>query len=364
MNQPKSVIGLCLAVCTIAITGCNSADTEIESPLRPVRYVVVEDTDGQRSRTFSGTSRSTQVSRLSFKVGGNVVELPIEVGDKLAKGDLIARLDSSSFDLEVQQAQASLVQARANERNAQANYQRVQGLYANNNTSRNELDSARANAESTRAQTRSLEKSLELARLNRSYTRLVSDRECAVSSLSVDLNENVSAGAEVATVNCGDSLEIRLSIPESLIADVKPDSSVAIRFSAIPELEFLGTVQEIGVGSSNGSPTFPVIVSIDGSERRLRSGLAAEVTLNFSGQSEAGVVLLPLAAVANTSNEPFVFVAVAEEGGGTALLRKQFVSVGELTAGGIQIRSGLNVGDRVVTAGVSVVREGQRVLLN
>ena len=142
---------LILLVAIVVASACEKAPPETEPPMRPVRYLAVTDSDGARSRTFSGTSRSTQVSRLSFKVSGTVVELPVEVGDRLRAGMLLARLDRSGFDLEVQQAQANLVQAEANLRNAESNYERVQGLYENNSTSRNDLDAARAGAESARA---------------------------------------------------------------------------------------------------------------------------------------------------------------------------------------------------------------------
>lgn len=345
------------------LTGCTQEPLEVEAPLRPVRFVTVEANNGERTRTFSGSSRSTQISRLSFKVGGTVVEAPVEVGDRLKKGGLIARLDSSSFDLEVQQAQASLVQAQANQRNADSNYERVQGLYANNNASRNELDSARANAESARAQARSVAKALELARLNRSYTSLTAERDCLVAAINVDMNENVNAGTEVARVNCGDGLEIELSIPESLIADVKERSLVVISFSAIPGLTFSGTVTEVGAASSSGAPTFPVIVSIDGSERRLRAGLAADVTLRFAARSASGVSLVPLSALMNSGDQSYVFVAEPEGTSDTAVIRKKNVSIGELTDSGIEILDGVSIGDRVVTAGVSSIRDGQRVAL-
>lgn len=348
----------------LVTSSCGKTDVEQVEILRPVRFLTVTDNDLGRSRTFSGTSRSTQVSRLSFKVSGTIVQLPIEVGDRLDAGGLLARLDTSSFDLEVQQAQAGLVQAQANQRNAESNYDRIKGLYENTNASRNDLDSARANAESARAQTRSAQKSLELARLNLSYTRLTADRRCLVASVGVDLNENVVSGAEVARVNCGEGLEIELAMPDSLIAEIREDANVIIRFDAIPKLTFAGTVTEIGVAASSGTPTFPVTVSIDGSERRLRSGLAADVTFEFASTRSGDAHLIPLAAVANRGAEPFVYIATPDGSDNEAVVEKRTVEIGELTENGIEVLAGLNHGDRVVTAGVSIISAGQRVLLD
>ncbi|MEM7282123.1 MAG: efflux RND transporter periplasmic adaptor subunit [Pseudomonadota bacterium] len=351
-----------LVLSALFLTACEPTAEVSEQPLRPVRYITVTDDNDARIRSFSGTSRSTQISRLSFKVSGTLVELPIEVGDRLSPGDLVARLDASSMDLEVQQTQASLVQAEANARNSLSNYERVKGLYENNNASRNDLDSARAQSESGNAQVRAAQKSLELARLNRSYTRLTAEQDCTVASVSVDLNENVNPGGEVARVNCGTGLEVELAIPDSLISAITPSLNVGIRFDSIANTTFPGTIREIGIAASSGAPTFPVIVSVDSNNQDLRAGLSADVTFAFPSTQQGDAHIIPLSAITNDGEQTFVFVAVAG-GDDQATLSKRSITVGELTDSGIEVLQGLEDGDRVVTAGVSVVRDGQTVLL-
>lgn len=363
MKQKRFVAPL-FVLASLGLTACEPAVETTEEILRPVRYMTVVEDGDLRSRTFSGTSRSTQISRMSFKVSGTVVELPIDVGDQLAAGALMARLDASSFELEAQQAQANLVQAQANQRNASANYERVKGLYEDNNASRNDLDSARANAESAAAQMRAAQKSLELARLNRSYTRLTADRDCTVASVNVDVNENVNAGTEIATVNCGQALEIEVAIPDSLISAIRPNTAVEIRFDAIEGTVFAGSVRDVGVATSSGSPTFPVILSVDDTDPGLRSGLSGNVTFQFATNRSGDAHLIPLAAVGYDGDNAFVYIAVPADQRNQALIEKRSVSIGELTDLGLEITTGLQAGDRVVTAGVSVIRDGQRVLLN
>ncbi len=347
----------------LGLVACDSAVEVTDPPLRPVRYVTVTDGDTGRIRSFSGTSRSTQISRLSFKVSGTVVEVPIEVGDRLAPGDLVARLDASSLDLEVQQAQASLVQSQANARNTMANYERIKGLYENNNASRNDLDAARAQSESGNAQTRAAQKTLELARLNRSYSRLTAEQDCTVASVSVDLNENVTPGNEVARVNCGSGLEVELAIPDGLISDISPNLNVAIRFDSIPNTVFPGNIKDIGIAASSGAPTFPVVVAVENNDDRLRAGLSADVTFEFPTTRRGDAHVIPLSSVAYDGDSAYVFIAEADGESNQAILNKKTVSVGELTDLGIEVLDGLSNGDRVITAGVSVVRTGQVVLL-
>ena len=136
-----------LLAATVVLGACGKSDETVEERLRPVRYVTVSDGPVFRDRSFSGISKSSRESRLSFKVTGPIVDAPIQIGQRLHAGDLIAEIDPAGYVLQAQQAQATLVEAQANERRAAANYDRTKGLYANDNSSLNDLESARAEAE-------------------------------------------------------------------------------------------------------------------------------------------------------------------------------------------------------------------------
>ncbi|MEM7502927.1 MAG: efflux RND transporter periplasmic adaptor subunit [Pseudomonadota bacterium] len=348
----------------IVLYGCGGGEQEAEERLRPVRYLVVGDSSAFRDRSFSGTSKSTTESRLSFKVAGTIVNAPVQIGQRLQAGDLIAEIDPASYVLQSQQAQAALIESEANQRRAAANYERTRGLYANDNASLNELESARAQAESAEAVVAAAEKALEIARLNVSYTRLRADTDCSIGSLDVEVNENVASGQQVATVSCGDAYEVTLDLPESLIGSVDTWTPVRVQFSAIPNMTFLGNVSEVAVASAPGSAAFPVVISIDGEHPALRSGLAADVTFQFDTESENGeTVVLPVSSVINDSGGTYVFIAEPTEDNGVAVVERRNVTLGELSQEGVEVVDGLARGDRVVTAGITVIRNGQSVLI-
>ncbi|MFK8017966.1 MAG: efflux RND transporter periplasmic adaptor subunit [Gammaproteobacteria bacterium] len=358
MNQ-KWILFLALSA---LIAGCGETQTATGEPvLRPVRVALVARNNDVRQRSFTGISQSTQESRMSFKVGGTVVELPVQVGDRLQAGDLIARMNPSTYDLNVQQSEASLAQAVANQRNANADYSRAKELYENSNASRNDLDSARAAAESAQAQVRSARKTLEIAQLNRSYTRLDAAADCTVASLDVEINENVVAGSQIARVSCGAGIEVSLGVPESLIGGLRQGMAAQVRFNAIGDRLFEGTITEVGIGSSSGSATFPVVVALTDPEPGVRPSMAAEVSFEFRSTGLSAIAI-PASALVNDERGTFVFVAVPD-GAGQAVIERREVNAGELTADGIQILNGLAEGDQVVTAGTSVIRASQRVLL-
>jgi RND family efflux transporter MFP subunit len=295
-------------------------------------------------------------------VAGTVTNVPVQIGQSLKAGDVIAELDRATFDLQAQQAQASLVESQANNRRAAANYERTKGLYANDNASLNDLESARAEAESAEAMVEAAEKALEIARLNASYTRLIADTDCSIASLDVEVNENVGAGQQVAVVSCGDDFEVTMDLPESLIANVAVGTDATIVFGAIPGEVFAGSVSEVAVASAAGTAGFPVVIRILDNSRALRSGLAADVTFVIDEGDGGGSFILPVSAVVKGTDGTYVFIA-DPSANGEAVIRRQAVVLGELTQDGVEVTDGVQIGDRVITAGITVIRDKQRVLL-
>lgn len=345
--------------------GCAEEAQVKQEIVRPVRFVSAVSTGAGRARAFSGTAQAGMSSTLSFKVSGTIDQLPIEVGSKVDEGQLIARLDPTDHQLQVQQSQAALSQASAQLRNARAQYDRTRALYENDNASRAELDTARSGFETAQAQVSSARKRLALARRQLDYTSLTAPAKGSIAQVMVEQNENVSPGGPVATLSSGDAPEVKIDVPEVLISQVVEDLEVTVRFDAIDGRTFRARIAEVGVAPGRGSTTYPVIARLEESDPAIRPGLAAEVEVVFGGESQGDVerrFLLPPSAVGKDEQGTFVFVVEPTEPGFGKVHRKA-VEVGDLTSDGLEVTNGIDDGQRVVTAGVSKIRDGQRVRL-
>ena len=342
-----------------------SCAEEVEAPepvIRPVRTHQVETSNGGDRAIYAGVAQAGIESRLSFRVNGTVEQIGVKVGDRVRRGKVLARLDATDFELGVEQSEASLAQAQASLRQAEADYGRTRALYENNNASRAELDAGRAAAESATAQVEAAEKALEQARQQVSYTRLTSPMDGAVGTVDVEVNENVSAGQALFVLTAESSPEVEIRVPEVLITQIRNGQAGEVTFDAFPDRVFAGTVTEVGVTAS-GSSTFPVTLRIDDDTATIRSGMAAEVSLRVRYDGEAmgsPSIHVPLVAVGEDQNGSFVLV-VENDDGETATVRRRPVEVGDLTEHGVRIVSGLEAGERVVTAGVRRLNDGMTV---
>jgi RND family efflux transporter MFP subunit len=313
-------------------------------------------------REFSGAARAAVESRLSFKVAGTVASVAVKVGDEVRGGDLIAHLDPRDYQLQVQSAEASLSQAKAQARNAAASYERVRALYENGSISLNDFDAARAADESARATVEAAEKGLELARRQLDYTKLTAPVAGAIARVLIEVNENVKVGQEVALLTSGSELEVEVTVPEILISQVRPGQKAVVAFDALADREFAARVSEVGVASTGLVTTFPVIVVLDEQPDEARGGMAAQVALTFDSGDGRERYLVPSVAVAEDRAGRFVYV-VKPSKPGLGVVERRPVTVGELTAEGIEIFDGLADGDLVITAGVSKISDGMTVKL-
>ncbi len=345
----------------LLLISCDKEKAEVKEVIRPVRYQQVFSTGGERVRSFSGVAQSGLEAKLSFKVSGTVKRVAVKVGESVNSGQLIAEIDPKDYKLQVQQAEASLDQAKAQSRNARASYERVKGLYENKTASRQDLDQARAASESASATVDAVTKKLELANLQLGYTKLTAPAKGSIAQINVENNENVQAGKTIAFLTSGSEIEVNIGIPEILISQIKEGSRVQVAFDAIKGTIFSATVTEVGVAST-GTTTFPVTVRLQKSGDNLRSGMAAEVSFTFRSDDSRERIMTPSVAVAEDRNGKFAYT-VHPTDDEFATVKRIEVKVGELTENGLEIFEGLSDGDLVVTAGISKLKDGQKVRL-
>ncbi|MDY7093483.1 MAG: efflux RND transporter periplasmic adaptor subunit [Acidobacteriota bacterium] len=348
-----------LGLCLLGVASCGGETPVEEVELRPVRTERVTAGIVKPTRTLAGVVRAGVESRLSPRVGGTVTQVAVQVGEAVQQGQVLARLDATDYELQVQEAEAALAQGRATLRRAQSDYERVRALYENNNAAESELDAARAGAESARAQVEAARQRLEQARQRVGYTVLRAPTDGAIAAVRVEVNENVGAGQELFLLISGSQPEVEVAVPEGMIAQVQPGLEVTVNIDALPETTFQARVQEVGVASVGSATTFQVTAALENPSEQIRSGMAAEVTFVLPARDSSQHIVVPPLAVGEDRQGRFVFVL--EPGSdGVGVVHRRSVRTGRLE-GGVEILEGLSPGELVVTAGVRRLADGMQV---
>lgn len=364
MRRRRSAAMIGLATVSALAWGCGAGEVEPVQTIRSVRYAHVFAAGSDRLRTFAGTAQAASQQNLSFRVGGTVTNVAVEVGRVVERGELLAQLDAGDYLLKRQQADASLAQARAESRNANASYERTLALFENQNASRSDVDAGRAQFESANASVTSAETARRLAQQEVNYTRLLAPTAGSISRVDVEANETVSPGATVVVLETEGLPEVEVAVPGIFIGAIQPRTQVEVTFGAIPNRTFAATITEVGVATS-GAGTFPVVGQLNEDAPAVRPGMAAQVTFSIGAAADAArsdMVIVPSQAVGQDDRGRFVFVLVPGTGD-LATAERRAVTIDALTPAGLEVTSGLADGELVATAGLRSLSHGLQVRL-
>ena len=346
----------------ILLASCTQDEEETAIAVRPVVYQVVNYSGAEQIRTFSGTAETDKVIDLSFRSSGILTRLNMRVGQAVRKGQLLAELDNVQARLNLEQAVSALNSAASQMNTAKLNFDRVKALYEQGSASLSDFENAKNSFRTAEAGYESSQRTVEIQEEQVSYGYMYAPENGTIASVNVELDENVTVGRTVAVLNAGTSMEIALGLPESVINRVSNEMPAVITFSSVPGVSFSGTVSEVSPSLNSNTATFPVRVSVLNPTSDIRSGMTANVQFDFGRDAEiASGLYVPAKAIGKDGNGNFVFLI--DEQGAMPVVRKHPVEVGPLTNEGFEILDGLAAGQKIATAGLQTLLDGQQVQL-
>jgi len=382
---------LILILIVFSFTSCEEKSIETIKKIRPIKFSKVEQSTGLETHTFSGVAKAQNETNLSFKLAGTLSAVKVELGDLVKKGQLIATIDPTDYNIQTNQAisqkegsVANVQSAEANAKSAetqlissQATYDRVAKLYENNSVSLSEYQQAKAGLDAAKAQydsaisqieaantqVNSADQQVQAAGNQVSYTRLVSPLNGVITAVHAESNEVVGSGKVIATVSSLGRPEIEVGVPEIFINKIKKGQKVNITLPTSPGKIFEGFVDQVAYASGS-SPTYPVIVDLEKSVEQIRPGMAANAEFIFSnnGAEEKSKMSVPIEAVGKDNEGNFVFV-LNEKSDGVHVAEKKIITIGKLLPEGFELISGLKGGEIVATAGLKSLMNGVEVKL-
>ena len=367
MSSPTRVVGArfaCLAaVCVFMLTACGKEEPPAVERIRAIKTHTVEESQAGFIRRFSGVVEAADKSSISFEVPGNVREVRVNVGDRVSKGQELAVLDTRTYNLNVEAAEADLGRANVELADKRTDLDRLRRIAQQDPgaISQGALDRAEAAYDSASKNVQFATSQLSLAKRDLAKTVLRAPFDGVVAERFVDAFNEVARGQRLFDIYMEGGMEVAISIPESEIKGIYLGLDSEIRFPTIAGSEFKGDVTEISSVASVAN-AFPVKVTILEPGKQVRPGMTAEVTLALGGEGEAGAYMIPIMALVPGDYPDSATIFVYDSS--TSTVRKKQVS------GRVGIRknsfiatSGIKAGDIIAVAGVSFLEDGQKVRL-
>jgi RND family efflux transporter MFP subunit len=325
----------------------------------PVKAVKIQERSGSHQIDFPGVIRANTQSALSFRVPGLINELPVKVGQRVQKGDLIARLDATHYENAVEQALAAQKQAAAQMHDAQSEYQRLQELWAKQDVSNKELQAADSAAETAEEAVHIAEKRLAEARRQLSYTRLEAPFNGIIAEKKVHAFQTVAIGQPVALLVDPTNMLFRVQLPTSLRPDIDFFKKYKCIFPALGNLEVDAELHGIGPSALPPIRTFPLTVRLFTTPAHpIMPGTVGNLRITMSDKETEDFFLLPASAVVS-DHEGHSRVWIVDKKSGKT--QPQDVEVEGLHKGKIAVKSGLKSGQWIITAGQTHLSPGRKV---
>ena len=356
-SQSHRVAAVLAAAAALTLLSACQRNQEPPAPeIRPVRVVKIETRAAGETVALTGNVQAQTEINLSFRIDGRMLERLANVGDTVRPGQLIARLDSQNEESSLQAARAQLAAARAQLTEARNNFGRFRDLVAENAVSRASFEQAESIMKSAESQVESAQTQVTLGENRLSYTRLVSDVSGAVTAQGAEPGEVVGAGRMIVQVAREGSRDAVFDVP-ARVKDAAPSNpQITVVLTSDPGVVATGTVREVAPRADPVTGTFRVRVRLNNPPPVMRLG--ATVTGRMKLASGASIEIPP-SAVIRSDRQPAVWVVDPK----TATVATRTIEIRSSDPNRVEVASGLNPGDLVVTAGIQALRPGQKVRL-
>ncbi|MBR9856250.1 MAG: efflux RND transporter periplasmic adaptor subunit [Gammaproteobacteria bacterium] len=349
MGWKNAVLGLLSAAGLLSgLAGCDRDVPPVatEEVVRPAQIMQVGAGAGEASLRFPGRVRAVQRAELAFNVPGRIVELPVREGQRVERGALVARLDGENYQIRLNSAEAEFGKARTDFNRVNRIWQQSQAV------ARAEVDQKRTAMEVARAGYLAAKKDMDDTRLLAPFAGVITRRQ-------VENFSNVQAKQSVLSLQDTQNLEIVISVPERVVRTAPRQVEGVAVFADKPGQPLPVRLKSFSAEADPQTQSYEAVLALDAEAGFiLLPGMSVEVLPTAMKQTEAGPVMIPLrAVVAGPDGDTSVWKVNPE----SERVERQPVTLGRVQGNSVVVQVGLNHGERIVTAGVSQLREGTRV---
>ncbi|MCG8527955.1 MAG: efflux RND transporter periplasmic adaptor subunit [Opitutales bacterium] len=350
INHPVKVSIFLVFISIFLFSSCGKKQPEIEAvaSARPIKLFTVEQVSSEQSKSFPASIASAKSRELAFQVGGKIAQIPVKESSELKKGDLIAELDKTDI-------QTQLDSAKALFENAKTEFERAERLLKEDAISQSTFDQRKSQFETAKAQFDTAEKALADASLYAPFDGVVAQ----IMFEELDL---VQPGASVVSFIDGESLEAIISVPADLVAMSESRTGVKsyLSLGVAPDLKIPVEFNEARLIADSSTQTYMARFVFDAPEGLLvLPGMTATVFVSSRAVSEndSEIVSVPLTSIVTEKGETYVWKVDLD----SMTVSKTKIIIKDSFGEFIQVLEGLSVGDTIANAGVSYLSEGLKV---
>ncbi len=351
-----SLSAIIVAAALIMLAGCQPEKKSEAPQPRPVRTVTAARQEAGDTVVLTGHVHAADETAMAFRIGGRMVERPVNVGDQVVAGQELARLDPQDELNALRSAQANLAAAQARVTQTRAAFERQRILLGQGHTPRAQFDLAEKAFRTAQAEVDDVQGRVKIAARRVSDTLLQADTAGTITARGAAPGEVVQAGQIIVQVAHQGGRDAVFDVPAQVLRAASNDAQVTVRLTDDATVTAAGRVREVAPQADPVTRTFQVKVGLTAPPEAMRLG--ATVTGRVQ-MDTAAVITIPASALTESNRQPAVWIV--DPTSLTVSMRN--VELVRHDPGTVVVSSGLDTGDIVVTAGVQALHPGQKVRL-
>lgn len=344
-----------LLLVVASLSGCNRSTVK-SAEVRAVKIVTAVSADAGMVMAFAAEIQPRYESELAFRVGGKLLVRDVNLGSRVKRGQVLARLDPADLKLSATASRAQVASVEADYIYAKADLDRYQQLLTQKVVSTAAFEVKKNAYAAALAKFNAAKAQAAVSDNQANYTTLLADFDGVITAVNADPGQVVAAGQPIIKLARTDVMDAVVNVAESQIQTVRGTKQVQISLWSQPDKIYSGQIREIAGAADIASRTYVVKLQIDKPDDALKLGMTASVILHGSDQIASSATLLPLTAVLQQQQQPSVYVLSADNH-----LKLRPVVVAQYREQAVVIASGLQPGERVVAVGVHKLRDGEAV---
>lgn len=342
------------AIASLLVAGCSKPVPASED-IRPVRTMVVAPAQTSAETELAGEVRPRVESRVGFQVAGRIVTRQAEIGQAVKTGQVLATIDPADYRLAAAGAQAQLTAAQADRDQQRADYKRFEELQRQGFISSAELERRKSALDAAEARHEQAAAQANVSGNQAAYTALRAPGAGVVTAIDAEVGQVVSAGQSVVRIAQTAEKEIAVAIPENRLEALRGVPEVRVTLWAADGKPLRGRVREISPIADAATRTYPARVTLIDPPPTIALGMTA--TVLFETPLPAPVITVPLQALLREGDATYVWLLDPQ----SMTVRRSQVAVAAVSGNDLVLGSGVQPGDTLVTAGVHLLKEGQKV---
>ena len=342
-------------VASLLLAACSPPAPTGED-VRPIRAVTVSPLAASTAAELAGEVKPRVETRVGFQVTGRIARRLVDVGQTVREGQTLATLDPADYQLGLAAARAQVAAAQVDRDQQRLDYKRFEELSRQGFISGAELERRKASLDAADARLSQALAQADVSGNQAAYSTLRAPAEGVVTGIDAEAGQVVAAGQSVVRIARNGEKEVLVSIPEGQLEALRQITEVRVRMWA-SDRELRGKVREIAPMADPSTRTYPARVTLIGAPGSVALGMSA--TVSFVAPLPSSVITLPLQSLFKEGETTFVWLLDRRE----MTVKRSPIKLASVSGNDVVIASGVAPGDTVVTAGVHLLKPGQKVKL-